>query len=58
MALEIRPIPVITGEDAERLVARAEASEKNPHTVQLSLTREDVRKMMGNPPLERKAMLR
>lgn len=58
MALEIRPIPVITGEDAERFVARAEASEKNPHTVQLSLTREDVRKMMGNPPLERKAMLR
>lgn len=51
MALEIRPIPVITGDDAERFVARAEASEKNPHTVELSVSRKDFRQMMSTADL-------
>lgn len=51
MALEIRPIPVITGDDAERFLARAEAAEKNPHTVELSIKREDFRKMMSSAKL-------
>lgn len=51
MALEIRPIPVITGDDAERFVARANAAEKNPHTVKLSMTRDEFRKMMSTAKL-------
>lgn len=47
MALEIRPIPVLTGEDAERFVARAEAAEKNPRKAVLSMTRDDIRQMMS-----------
>lgn len=47
MALEIRPIPVITGDDAERFIAQAEAAEKNPQKVELSMSRDDFRKMMS-----------
>lgn len=46
MALEIRPIPVITGDDAERFMAHAEASERNPRTAKLSISRKDFRQMM------------
>lgn len=40
MALAIRPIPVVTGADAERFVERAEAAERNPHTCHLWMTQE------------------
>jgi len=46
MSLPIRPIPTLTGEDARRFVERAEAVEKNPHTEKLSISREDIRKLM------------
>lgn len=51
MALEIRPIPVLTGEDAQRFVDRAEAAERNPQKVELSMTRDDIRKMMSTAKL-------
>ena len=51
MALEIRPIPVITGDDAERFVAREEAARKNPGRAELSMTRDDLRKMMSSTKL-------
>ena len=51
MALEIRPIPVLTGIDAERFVEEAEASEKNPHTVELALSQEDFERMMAKARL-------
>lgn len=47
MALPIRPIPVITGKDAERFIAAAEAAERNPHTHVSRISREDFRKMMA-----------
>lgn len=52
MALEIRPIPVITGDDAERFVSQAEAAEKTSKKVELSMTRDDFRKMMSTAKLQ------
>lgn len=46
MALAIRAIPTLTGENAERFIAAAEATEKNPQKVKLRVSREDVHKMM------------
>jgi len=47
MATPIRPIPVVTGDDAVRFVEAAEAAERNPHTVELEMTREDFNKIMS-----------
>jgi len=46
MASAIRPIPTLTGAEAERFVKAAEAVEKSPHKYRLSVTREEVRRMM------------
>ena len=46
MALAIRPIPTLTGAEAERFVAAAEEMERNPIKEKLSVTREEVRKLM------------
>ena len=51
MATPIRPIPVITGSDAYRFVEAAQATESNPHTVELELTREDFNKIMSSAKL-------
>ena len=47
MALAIRPIPVLTGDDAERFIEAAEAAEQNPHTMELEISQEDFEKMMA-----------
>ncbi|MBQ6749254.1 MAG: hypothetical protein IJR02_00615 [Bacteroidaceae bacterium] len=46
MATPIRPIPVVTGEDARRFIEAAEAAERNPHTVELDFSQEDFEKIM------------
>lgn len=46
MALEIRSIPVLTGETAERLVREAEENEKNPKRRKLLFSFEDIDNMM------------
>ena len=51
MALEIRPIPVLTGIDAERFIEEAEAVERNPHTIELALFQEDFERMMSKAQL-------
>lgn len=51
MALEIRPIPVLTGIDAERFIEEAEAAERNPHTVELALSQEDFERIMAKAQL-------
>ena len=48
MALPIRPIPDVTGEDAVRFIEAAEAAERNPHTIQLNMSYEDFRHIMDN----------
>ena len=44
MALEIRSIPVLTGETAERFVR--EADEKNPQRMNLRMSFEDVERIL------------
>lgn len=51
MALEIRPIPTLTGLDAERFIEQAEAAENNPHTLELEISQEDFEKMMAKAAL-------
>lgn len=51
MATPIRPIPVVTGDDAVRFVEAAEAAERNPHTVELEMSREDFNKIMQTAEL-------
>ena len=46
MALPIRPIPKITGADAERFIEQAEAVERNPHAEPLEMTQEEFDKIM------------
>ena len=46
MALEIRSIPVLTGEDAERFVHEAEENERNPQRRKLLFSFEDIDGMM------------
>ena len=46
MALEIRSIPVLTGETAERFVREAEENERNPHRSQLVFPSEDIDRIM------------
>ncbi len=47
MATPIRPIPVVTGEDAVRFLQAAEAAEQNANSVELELSREDFNKIMS-----------
>ncbi len=51
MAMEIRPIPVVTGDDARKFVEKAERAEKKPHTVKLGITRAEFDKMMSKAKL-------
>jgi hypothetical protein len=51
MATPIRPIPVVTGDDAKRFIEAAEAAERNPHTVELDFSREDFNKIMSSAQL-------
>lgn len=51
MATPIRPIPVVTGDDAVRFVEAAEAAERNPHTVELEISREEFNKIMSTAQL-------
>ena len=52
MATPIRPIPVVTGDDAARFVEAAEAAERNPNTVELRISREDFNKIMQSAQLQ------
>lgn len=51
MATPIRPIPVLTGEDARRFIKTAEDAERNPHTIELGLSQEDFDKIMAKAQL-------
>jgi hypothetical protein len=51
MAMEIRPIPVVTGDDAKKFVERAERAEKKPHTVRLNVSRAEFDRMMSKAKL-------
>ena len=46
MALEIRSIPVLTGETAERFVREAEENERNPQRKALRMSFDDVEKIL------------
>ena len=46
MALEIRSIPVLTGETAERFVREAEENERNPQRRKLVFSFEDIDSIM------------
>ena len=46
MALEIRSIPVLTGETAKRFVREAERSERNPRKRKLKFTFDEIDRMM------------
>ena len=46
MALEIRSIPVLTGETAERFVREAEENERNPQKRKLVFSFEDIDRFM------------
>lgn len=46
MALEIRSIPVLTGETAERFVREAEMNEQHPQRRRLMFSFEDIDRMM------------
>ena len=46
MALEIRSIPVLTGETAERFVREAEENERNPQRIKLVFSFEDIDRFM------------
>lgn len=43
--------PVVTGDDAVRFVEAAEAAERNAHTVELEMSREDFNKIMSTAQL-------
>ena len=51
MTLTDRPIPTLTGKDAERFIKAAEAAEKNPHTIALSIFDSDVEKILSKAKL-------
>ena len=51
MALEIRPIPVVTGDDAKKFVEKAERAEKKPHKVRLNVSRAEFDRMMSKAKL-------
>lgn len=45
--MEIRPIPIVTGDDARKFIERAERAEKKPYTVKLGITRAEFDEMMS-----------
>ena len=49
--MEIRPIPVVTGDDAKKFVEKAERAEKKPHTVRLNVSRAEFDRMMSKAKL-------
>lgn len=51
MAIPIRPIPVVTGDDAVRFIEAAERAERNAHTVELAMSQEDFNKIMAKAQL-------
>ena len=55
MALEIRSIPVLTGETAERFVREAEENERNPQRKALRMSFADVEKILGRSTANLKA---
>lgn len=52
MATPIRPIPILTGEAAERFIRMADAAEKNPHTKKSGISKEDVKKILAKAKFE------
>lgn len=52
MALDIRPIPVVTGSDADRFVAAATAAEQHPHSNKVQLSQGDFDKIMAKAKLD------
>ena len=48
MALEIRSIPVLTGETAERFVREAEENERNPQRRKLVFSFEDIDRIIDH----------
>ena len=51
MTLTDRPIPTLTGRDAERFIKAAEVAEKNPHTIALPVSDSDVEKILSKAKL-------
>ena len=52
MALDIRPIPVVTGADADRFVEAATAAEHHPHKNKIQLSQGDFDKIMAKAKLD------
>lgn len=52
MATPIRPIPILTGEAAERFIRMADAAEKNPHTNKVGISKEEVKKILAKAKLQ------
>lgn len=52
MATPIRPIPILTGEAAERFIRMADAAEKNPHTKKVGISKEEVKKILAKAKLQ------
>ena len=52
MATPIRPIPILTGEVAERFVRMADAAQKKPHTKRSGISKEDVKKILAKAKLQ------
>lgn len=46
MALEIRSIPVLTGETAEKFIREAERNERNPQRRKLRFSFDEIDRMM------------
>ncbi|MBO4550311.1 MAG: hypothetical protein J5733_06240 [Bacteroidaceae bacterium] len=46
MATPIRPIPILTGEAAERFIRMADAAEKKPHTLDSGISDKDFQKFL------------
>lgn len=52
MALDIRPIPIVTGADADRFVEAAAAAERHPHKCNVQLSQGDFDKIMAKAKLD------
>jgi len=48
MALPIRPVPTLYGEDAKRFIEAADAAERNPHTIKPKMSREEAERIWAN----------
>ena len=51
MATPIRPIPILTGEATKRFVRMADAAEKNPHTKDCGISRQEARRILEKAKL-------